>query len=121
MLKNPGLIPTVLIAVVLGGLLSPFSTEAQTAGSMALTGQVTSQQEGPMEGVIVSAKGVGTNITLSVVSDEKGQYKFPSARLKPNKYSISIRAVGYDLRPSASIEVTPNKTAQLDLKLTKTA
>ena len=95
-----------------------------------------------MEGVLVSAKGAGTNITISVVSDSKGRYSFPSARVKPNKYSVSIRAVGYEIgspsnfepgpqplpawapdkhTPAAllPVEIAANKTTQLDLKVVK--
>ena len=58
----------------------------------ALTGTVTSAEEGAMEGVLVSAKREGSNKTITVVSDEKGRYRFPAARLEPGKYTITIRA-----------------------------
>jgi virginiamycin B lyase len=45
---------------------------APSAAQTALTGQVTSQEEGPMEGVLVSAKKEGSNITITVVSDARG-------------------------------------------------
>ena len=48
-----------------------------------------------MEGVLVSAKRAGSKITLTVVSDEHGQYSFPRNRLDPGQYSVRIRAVGY--------------------------
>ena len=44
---------------------------------MALAGQVSSQEEGPMEGVLVSAKAANSTITVTVVSDEHGHYSFP--------------------------------------------
>ena len=45
----------------------------------ALTGRVTSVEEGPMEGVLVSAKKTGSTITITVVSDSQGQYRFPAS------------------------------------------
>jgi hypothetical protein len=39
-------------------------------------GQVTSAEEGPVEGVMVTAKKAGSTIAISVVSDEKGQLPF---------------------------------------------
>src|SRR5881409_4435248 len=69
---------------------------AETSSSVALTGLVTSAEEGPMEGVIVSAKKASSTITVSVVSDEQGRYRFPSAKLEPGTYSLRIRAVGYE-------------------------
>ncbi len=41
----------------------------------ALTGQVTSAAEGPMEGVVVTAKRAGSTIAVSVISDAQGQYR----------------------------------------------
>ena len=72
----------------------------------ALVGTVTSAEEGAMEGVLVSAKREGSNKTITVVSDEKGRYRFPAARLEPGKYTITIRAVGYDLADASSPQVT---------------
>jgi streptogramin lyase len=90
---------------------------AQIPSTSALTGKVTSQAEGAMEGVIVGAKKVGSTITTWVVSNAQGQYSFPRARLEPGKYAISIRAVGYEL-PKTSVDVTA-QPAQLDLHLDK--
>ena len=50
-----------------------------------------------MEGVVVSARKDGSTITVSVVTDDKGHYGFPAARLEPGHYTLGIRAVGYDL------------------------
>jgi len=63
------------------------SLSAQTEPAAALTGQVRSQEEGPMEGVLVSAKREGSTITVSVVSDAQGRYRFPRAKLEPGKYA----------------------------------
>src|ERR1700685_2718107 len=75
----------VLALAVSAAILEPVSLKAQNPGLDALTGQISSQEEAPMEGVVVSAKGAGTNITISVVSDNNGRYRFPRTRLKPNK------------------------------------
>ncbi len=83
----------------------------------ALTGKVTSQAEGAMEGVLIGAKQAGSTITTWVVSNAQGQYSFPRDRMEPGKYVVSIRAVGYEL-PSTSVDV-PAQPAQLDLQLHK--
>ena len=44
---------------------------------VTLTGQVSSMEEGLMEGVLVSAKQDGSTVTTTVVSDERGRYSFP--------------------------------------------
>src|SRR5207237_6466383 len=84
-------------AVVAGLLLFVAPVRAQTPSPSALAGQVTSQEEGAMEGVLVSAKRAGSTITITVVSNAEGQYNFPRDRLAPGKYSVAIRAVGYEL------------------------
>ena len=94
---NKILISAALAFALAGAGILPAS--AQT--SAALTGQVTSAEEGAMEGVLVSAKKAGSTVTITVVSDAQGRYSFPAAKLEPGQYSLRIRAVGYDLdRPA---------------------
>jgi len=102
-------------------LLSSFAAlllHAQTPAA-ALSGQVTSAEEGVMEGVLISAKKDGATITTTVVSDEQGRYRFPAAKLQPGHYSLRIRAVGYDLDGQAAVEVATGRTSTADLKLIK--
>ena len=106
-----------LIGMLLLGLT--VSSPALAAEASALTGKVSSQEEGAMEGVVVSAKRDGSTMTISVVSDSQGQYSFPQDRLEPGTYAISIRAVGYDLTSPGPVELTA-EPAHLDLQLTKT-
>ncbi|HLH98681.1 MAG TPA: carboxypeptidase regulatory-like domain-containing protein [Xanthobacteraceae bacterium] len=93
------------------------SAMAQTGGT--LSGRVASAEEGAMEGVLVSAKKDGSNITVTVVSDEKGEYSFPPGRLEPGHYSIAIRAAGYDLDGPKAVEIAGGG-AKADLTLKKT-
>src|SRR5205085_1439127 len=86
----------------------------------ALSGQVTSAEEGPMEGVLVSAKRAGSTITITVASDAQGRYGFPAAKLEPGQYALRIRATGYDLDGSALVDLGAGKSATADLKLRKT-
>ena len=83
----------------------------------ALTGKVTSQAEGSMEGVLIEAKKVGSTIATWVVSNAQGEYTFPRERLEPGKYAIRIRAAGYEL-PKTFVDVTA-QAGQLDLQLNK--
>jgi streptogramin lyase len=95
----------------------PHAAFAQDA---ALSGQVTSAAEGAMEGVIVSAKRDGSNMTVSVITNEQGRYAFPAGRLEPGRYAVQIRAVGYELDGPKSANVAPGQPSTLDLKLRKT-
>ena len=83
----------------------------------ALAGQVRSAAEGLMEGVVVSAKKAASTVTVSVISDAQGQYSFPRNRLTPGRYSLSIRAVGYEMDDPGPVEVTANKTATANVSL----
>jgi virginiamycin B lyase len=107
---------SLLLPLVLCGFLS---VRAATTASLALTGLVTSQEEGSMEGVLVSAKKTGSNITVTVASDQSGRYSFPGNRLEPGQYALRIRAVGYELDGPGSVEISGDKPATADLKLRK--
>src|SRR5438876_503321 len=86
----------IIVTLAIGGI-SLGRTEAQSSSVATLTGRVSSQEEGAMEGVLVSAKRTGSKVTVTVISNEQGQYSFPAARLEPGQYSLRIRAVGYEL------------------------
>src|SRR5262245_16294272 len=96
------------------------SLPVQAQAPVALTGQVSSAAEGAMEGVVVSAKREGTTITVSVITDAKGQFAFPAARLEPGRYSLAIRAVGYELDGPKSADVAAGKATSTDIKLRPT-
>ena len=101
-LVGMALVGAALVGLVMAETPSP-------SAHAALTGKVTSQAEGAMEGVIVGAKKAGSTITTWVVSNAQGQYSFPRARLQPGKYAISVRAAGYELGHAlrqTSVDVT---------------
>ena len=88
-------------------------------GAPALTGVVSSQAEGAMEGVVVSAKKPGSTVKVSVTTDAQGRYSFPEDRLEPGEYDITIRAVGYDIEKPTKTTVATEKTTTTDIKLNK--
>src|SRR5262249_37433861 len=96
------------------------SSPAAAQGTAALSGLVSSAEEGPMEGVVVSAKHAGSNITVSVVTNAEGRFSFPAARLEAGQYSLAARAAGYDLDRSKSATVTAGQNTAVELKLKKT-
>ena len=98
-------------------VLALLSTAEIHANGIALTGQVSSQKEKMMEGVVVGAKKDGSTMTVNVVSDAKGRFTFPSDKLEPGHYALKIRAAGYDLEGPQSVDVTAGKTITANLKL----
>ena len=97
----------------------PVSVQSAQSGPAALAGQVSSQEEGVMEGVLVSAKRDGSTVTVTVVSDQQGRYVFPKDKLQPGKYALSIRAVGYEMDGPRSVVVRA-EGASADVRLRKT-
>ena len=98
------------VSAVLLGLMAL----ANPAAAEPLAGTVSSQKEGSMEGVLVSAKKQSGTISVTVVSNAEGRYNFPSDRLSAGTYDITIRAVGYTL-PDTTVAVSAGQAAKLDL------
>ena len=94
-----------------------FTQQAQTPS--ALSGQVTSTEEGPMEGVVVSAKKDGSTISISVVTNAAGRFAFPAARLEPGHYALKARAAGYELDGARAADVASGQEAKAEIKLKK--
>jgi streptogramin lyase len=107
-----------LVAIAVGVAVA-FSPTGRAQSSAAIGGRVTSIDGVPMEGVLVSARRAASPITVTVVSDAQGRYRFPSARLQPGAYTLRIRAVGYDLEGPQNVEVKTDGTTTVDLKLTQ--
>lgn len=93
---------------------------AETPVHIAFAGQITSVEEGQMEGVLVSARKTGSTMTITVVSDEKGRYEFPASKVPPGQYTLRIRAAGYDLEGTGVVEAVAARSVTADLKLHKT-
>jgi streptogramin lyase len=87
------------------------------AAGAALSGQVTSPQGAPMEGVLVSATRDGSSITMTVVSDGAGQYSFPASALAPGRYHLDVRAIGYAIAGPSDITLPSPDTMTANLSL----
>ena len=109
----------VTLAIIL--LLSfPAPLAVQSHDTVALSGVVRSQDEGNMEGVVVTARRDGAIFSVSVVSDPTGTYQFPHTHLEPGSYRLTIRAVGYDLVDPGAVTVSADATSTADLELRET-
>ena len=108
--------PLLLMAMSLGP-----QPRLDAQSGAALTGEVSSEEEGTMEGVAVTAEREGASFRVSVYSDANGRYAFPRSHLVPGTYTLTIRAAGYDLVLPGPADVPPSGTATLDLTLKPTA
>src|SRR5439155_21788959 len=79
----------------------------ESASRSNLTGIARTMDSRPLDGVVVSARIAGRNITSSVVTDEHGEYVFP--RLDSGRYDVWAQASGYGI---ARAEVMITDTAQ---------
>ena len=102
---------------VTASLAVTLAAAAPATAQTELAGQVRSTTEGPMEGVVVTAKRHGSTIAISVVSDADGRYRFPAHRLRAGPHALAIRAIGYDLEGPRTVDVGASGTTTLDLTL----
>ena len=91
--------------------------DAQAPGPVALGGVVSSQAEGRMEGVLVTARREGARFSVTVVSDSQGRYGFPRTHLDAGTYAVRVRAVGYDLADPGPVTVKADTAGSVDLRL----
>src|SRR5215472_12340093 len=74
----------------LAGLLGLAGPEAtvRAQGAAALSGQVSSSDEGPMEGVLVSAKKDGATITTTVVTRQRHRRSEARPHQEPGRSAL---------------------------------
>src|SRR5258705_3924089 len=118
-LGREGRMNTAICRTVTAACFALFAALAQAQGTVALTGQVGSAEEGAMEGVVVSAKRDGSTISISLVTDAQGRFAFPAARLEPGHYTLKARAAGYELPGANAADVASGQEAKAELKLRK--
>src|SRR6266852_1484463 len=109
-----------LAATAAALVLPPAIDAVRAEGPAALTGVVSSEAEGKMEGVVVTARQAKSIVQVSVTTDAEGRYSFPRDRLQSGEYVLAIRAVGYDIGSPAKATVANGKAATADIKLKKT-
>src|ERR1700716_2617853 len=107
----------VIYRVVTAACFGLFMAAAHAQETVALTGQVSSAEEGAMEGVVVSGKRDGSTISTSVVTAASGRFAFPAARLDPGHYALKARAAGYELDGAKAAAVAAGSVASADIKL----
>src|SRR5579872_76290 len=102
----------MLLGVACLGLMTfrATSRDLVAQNATALSGVVSSKDEGKMEGVIVSARRDGGNSTVSVVTNKDGRYSFPRTHLEPGAYKLTVRAMGFELAAPAAATVAASGT-----------
>ena len=106
-----GLLAIGTFAFVIGAFAR--SKAASADSGVLLTGTIASGGV-KVEGVVVSARVGGSNITTSVYTDERGNYYFP--RLDAGSYQVWAQAGGY-AAGRESLELSGNSVKRQDFDL----
>lgn len=105
---------------VLTGAMLTAGLAIAAPNDVSLQGIVSSVQEGKMEGVVVTAQAKGSVISVSVITDENGQYRFPRSKLDSGDYALRIRATGFVPEKAITTSIEQDKPTTADIKLTTT-
>jgi len=111
--------PTLVYRTASAACFALLMAAAQAQTPAALIGQVSSAEEGAMEGVVVSARKDGSTISTSVVTDAQGRFAFPATRLEPGHYSLKARAAGFEVDGTRAADVAAGNAASADIRLKK--
>ena len=111
-----------LLITSLFSLLLASGCSQEPASTVALSGSVKlvtkDAAASPVEGVLVIAQGTDETMMTAVSSNAAGDYAFQRDRLKPGTYTLTIRAVGYQLAgPAPTLTVTGQQSATADISL----
>ena len=84
----------ILVSLVLGmtGLLLAAPARAQVSGA-TLSGTITDAQGGAVADAKVTAKNLGTGVSVDTTTNGTGAYTIPN--LNPADYEVSVTATGF--------------------------
>ena len=103
-----------LACVLLTLLSAPFThLFGQTFGE--ITGEIRDSSGGSLVGAKVAATHRTTGAVRSAVSNEAGNYTFPS--LQPGQYDLKVEATGFRTVSRANVELQVQQTARIDFAM----
>lgn len=85
--------------------------------SGTITGTVKDPSGAPFKGAFVRARNEKTKITVSVLSNQQGQYRIQD--LAPGDYELRVSAVGFKSDPRVGIKVAAGQPQSFDFSLQK--
>src|SRR5215510_567028 len=104
-----------LVSVLSLGLLAmPRAAYAQVLYG-SLTGNVTDPTGAIVAGAKVEALNVGTGVSTSVVTDERGAYLF--SNLQAGVYKVTVTAQSFKALAQENVRIDANATRRLDAEL----
>ena len=111
-MKKRHLIPLALLLLV--ALATPRGVDAQVLYG-SLTGNVTDPTGAIVAGAKVEALNIGTGVSTSIVTDERGAYIFSS--LQAGLYNVTITSANFKALAQENVRIESNTTRRLDAQL----
>jgi hypothetical protein len=105
----------VVVALCCLFALTPSALFSQSATTGAVTGIVTDPTGSVVPGAAITLTQLGTNVTLSTITDSSGRYLFPAA--SPGQYSLKCTGKGFRTATISQVQVEVLKSSTLDIKL----
>jgi outer membrane receptor protein involved in Fe transport len=111
-MKKRHLIPLALLLLL--AIATPRGVDAQVLYG-SLTGNVTDPSGAAVAGAKVEALNIGTGVSTSVVTDERGAYFF--SNLQASLYKVTITAQTFKALAQDNVRIEVNKIRRLDAQL----
>ena len=111
-MKKRHLIPLALL--LLFALATPRGVNAQVLYG-SLTGNVTDPSGAIVAGAKVEALNIGTGVSTSIVTDERGAYIFSS--LQAGLYNVTITSANFKALAQENVRIESNTSRRLDAQL----
>ena len=111
-MKKRHLIPLALLLLV--ALATPRGVDAQVLYG-SLTGNVTDPTGATVAGAKVEALNIGTGVSTSIVTDERGAYIFSS--LQAGLYNVTITSANFKALAQENVRIESNTIRRLDAQL----
>src|SRR5215472_11902522 len=103
------------LALVLGSAVFAFRSEAQTAGTGALTGIVTDATGGAMSGASIQLTSRSTGELRTATTGPGGNYLI--AALPPGEYTLTVLRDGFKGLTVPKVQITVAETASLNVRM----
>jgi len=100
-------------SMLLATAAAVLATTSAAQADQILSGTITSASGQKLDGIVVSAKKVGSTITTSVYSDATGNYYFPP--MADGQYNVWAQALGFE-QSKAQVNLNANKKQDIALK-----
>ncbi|HEX5081592.1 MAG TPA: TonB-dependent receptor [Blastocatellia bacterium] len=111
-MKKRHLISTALLLLL--ALATSRGVDAQVLYG-SLTGNVTDTSGAAVSGAKVEAQNIGTGVSTSVVTDERGSYIFSS--LQAGLYKVNVTTQGFKTLTRDNVRIEANTTRRLDAQM----